>query len=63
MTKTLHILLTPPEETVAKFIENFAPEGWVTVIGLYDDDVSYTPVNWHRLVDDIFDHDKVICWW
>lgn len=63
MKRTLHILMTPPEETVAELIENFSPEDGVTVVGLYDDDVSLTPVNWHRLVDDIFSHDRVICWW
>ena len=34
----------------------------VTVAVLYRDDIARVPVNWHRLVDDIFDSEKVICW-
>jgi hypothetical protein len=63
MEKTLHILRNAPEDVVAQLIEAMAAPGGVTVSCLYEDDVSPTPVNWPRLVEDIFQHDKVICWW
>ena len=63
MEKILHILRTRPDETVERFIESIASDGWVSVFGLYEDPVNHIPVNWFRLVDDIFNHDKVICWW
>lgn len=63
MVTTLHILRSAPEDAVARLIEAIARTGGVTVSCLYEDDVSPTPVNWFRLVDDIFQHDRVICWW
>lgn len=30
----------------------------LSVVVLYED-----PVDWSSLVDQIFNHDKVICWW
>jgi hypothetical protein len=63
MKKTLHILRNAPEDVVAELIEAMAAPGVVTVSCLYEDNVSHTPVNWARLVEDIFQHDKVICWW
>ena len=62
MQKILHILRTEPDEAVEKIIEALAGDQGATVVCLYQDGISDTPVNWHRLVDDIFSHDKVICW-
>jgi len=63
MEKILHILRTQPDETVEQLIEASAAGDGVSVIGLYDDRLTRAPVDWFRLVDDIFNHDKVICWW
>ncbi len=63
MEKVLHILRTPPDETVARLIEQITRDGCATVTCLYEDAVSKTPVDWCRLVEDIFSHQKVICWW
>ena len=60
--KILHILSAEPDETVQQFIESISGEHGVTVVCLYDDGISCRPFNWQRLVDDIFDHEKVICW-
>lgn len=56
--KVLHILRTEPDDTVEVIMEAFSVEEVVNVTALYKDDID-----WSRLVDDIFSHDKVICWW
>ncbi len=56
--KVLHILRTEPDDTVRICLEAFSTEDAGNVAALYKDDVD-----WSRLVDDIFSHDKVICWW
>ena len=63
MERVLHILRTEPDTTVAQLIDNLAGESWVTVTTLYDDGIAGIPIDWQRLVDDIFAHDQVICWW
>ena len=62
MNKLLHILRSEPDETVQRLIEAMSGDEGVTVAVLYRDDIARVPVNWHRLVDDIFDSEKVICW-
>jgi len=57
--KILHILRSAPDETTEQFIQNLAED---------KDEASVQPlfqgnVDWHRLLDDIFSHEKVICWW
>jgi hypothetical protein len=56
--KILHILKSEPDETVEKFCEIISRENEASVIGLYE-----KKVDWHGLVDQIYSHDKVICWW
>ncbi len=56
--KVLHVLRTEPDDTVETCMEAFSVEEVVNVRALYKDDID-----WFRLVDDIFSHDKVICWW
>ena len=64
MTKrTLHILRKPPVETIRRLIDEYYLDDWASVVCLYEDDVSGRPVNWLRIVDDIFAHEKIICWW
>ena len=56
--KVLHILRTEPDDMVRICLEAFSTEDAVNVAALYKGDVD-----WSRLVNDIFSHDKVICWW
>jgi hypothetical protein len=63
MMRTLHILRTAPDEMVGTLIEAMATDKWTTVVSLYRDEMSNQPVDWYRLVDDIFSHEKIICWW
>ena len=62
MNKLLHILRSEPNDTVRHLIEAMAGDEGVTVAVLYRDDIARVPVNWLRLVDDIFAAEKVICW-
>jgi len=59
----LHILKSEPDETVAGLIEAQSQEEGAAVVSLYQDQISGFSVNWSRLVDDIFNFDRVICWW
>lgn len=56
--KVLNILKSEPDETVEKLTEELSNMNETTVAVLYEGDVD-----WSALVDDIFVHDKVICWW
>ena len=58
MKKELHLLRTKPGNTVINLTKPISQEGQITLINLYDEDLD-----WSKLVDDIFSHDKVICWW
>jgi hypothetical protein len=63
MTTTLHLLRSEPDDITATLIEALSHDNTATVCPLYPDAISQAPVDWDRLVDDIFNHDKVICWW
>jgi len=56
--KVLHILKSEPDESVEKFTHALGSHHETSVVVLY----GKTP-DWEALVDDIFEHDKVICWW
>ncbi|MBU4002804.1 MAG: hypothetical protein KKA41_06495 [Proteobacteria bacterium] len=56
--KILHILKTAPDETVEKLCECLSKSNEASVISLYEGHVD-----WPGLVDEIFLHEKVICWW
>ena len=56
--KILHILRSEPDETVEKLSAALSKDSTTTVTPLYQGDVD-----WKALVDDIFTHDKIICWW
>ena len=55
--KVLHILKSEPEEDVLQLMEAFTDDE-VSTVQLFDGEVD-----WSALVDEIFEHDKVICWW
>lgn len=59
----LHILKSEPDETVAGLIEDLSQGQGVAVVSLFEDQITGSGVNWPRLVEDIFRHDRVICWW
>ena len=57
--KILHILKSEPDETIEQFIQKLSDE---------EDETTVKPlfqgnIDWHRLLDDIFSHERVICWW
>lgn len=56
--KILHILRTEPDETVKEMVASTTNGDQSTAVQLYKDDID-----WSRLVDEIFSHDKIICWW
>ena len=56
--KILHILRSDPDETVEKLCDCLSKTAESSVIPLYDG-----KVDWPALVDEIFSHKKVICWW
>lgn len=58
IVKTLHILRSEPDETVEKLTVVISMEDTTSVVMLYEDSV-----NWSALVDEIFENDRVICWW
>jgi hypothetical protein len=63
MSNILHILRSEPDETVEALVSALADRAGTTVVCLYSDSVNALPVDWDRLLDDIFSHDRVICWW
>ena len=63
MSKILHILRSEPDEIIASMVSAMSDDDGAKVVCLYLDSVSPVPVDWERLLDDIFDHDQVICWW
>ena len=62
MEKILHVLCTEPDETVQQMIEALSGDTCISVVCLYDDGLTKNRINWERLVDDIFEHEKVIFW-
>lgn len=63
MPKILHLLRSFPDDTVADLIDAMSSKEAATVVSLYPDGVADTPVDWHRLIEDIMAHDTIICWW
>jgi len=56
--KVLHIYKTEPDQTT-KTLVNILSEGQeATEFELFKDDVDY-----EKLLDLIFEHDKVVTWW
>ena len=56
--KVLQIIRTKPDDTVQNLSELVSKENDASAALLYQGEVD-----WLKLVDDIFAHDKVICWW
>jgi hypothetical protein len=58
--KILHILRTRPDVTVDKLMQESTNGDRPTVTALYE---LQDDQDWSKLVDEIFDNDKVISWW
>jgi hypothetical protein len=56
--KILHVLRSQPDDVTRALIQGMARAGEVKQVALFGGPVDYT-----RLVQDIFQSDKVICWW
>lgn len=54
---TLHILRSKPDGQVRELIRVVAL-GEMRQIALYEEAVDYD-----RLIEELFSHDRVICWW
>ena len=56
--KILHILRSEPDDLVRQLIQGMSQAASHTEVHLHRGQVDYT-----QLVKDIFQSDKVICWW
>ncbi len=56
--KVLNIIRTEPDDTTKTFIESFSKDEGSKNVALYEGNND-----WSALVDDIFSHDRIICWW
>jgi hypothetical protein len=56
--KILHTLKSEPEDMTKAFIEALSDGEESTVFSLYEEDPDY-----EKLIDLIFENDKVIFWW
>ena len=56
--KILHIQKSEPDEIVTKLMQPISEGNDVQQFELYKEDVDYD-----KLVELVFNHDKVICWW
>ncbi|WP_157493216.1 hypothetical protein [Desulfonatronovibrio magnus] len=56
--KVLHIFKSEPEKMVSDIVRSTCDENDCKVVEVFRPDVD-----WENLVDDIFSHNKVICWW
>ncbi len=54
--KILHILRSEPSDIVKQFMKGM--QGDSKQIPMYKE-----PVNYDQLVKEIFENDKVVCWW
>lgn len=54
----LHLLRSVPDDLTTDLFEEMLDDANDTVIRLYEDDL-----NWDQLIETIFAHEKVICWW
>jgi len=58
MNKVLNIVRSAPDDLEQTMIDTFSRGEEDKVIPLYEGDV-----NWSSLVDEIFSHDQIVCWW
>jgi hypothetical protein len=56
--KTLHIFRSKPTEEVLNLVKSLSEGQESDTVFLYEGKIDYT-----KLVENIFSHDKVISWW
>ena len=56
--RILHLLRSEPDDTVKKITDVMSEDNTTTVVSLYDG-----MIDWSALVDQIFENDRVVCWW
>lgn len=56
--KVLHVLKSEPDEIIKTLMGSFAESNEVQEFEMYKGDVDYD-----KLIELVFDSDKVICWW
>lgn len=56
--KILHVLKSEPDAVIKKVMEPLSKGNEAREFEMYQGDVDYD-----KLVELVFDHDKVICWW
>jgi hypothetical protein len=56
--KVLQIFRSEPDEMVTQLSKSISRTEDTSSVELYTG-----KVDWSQLVDDIFSHDKVVCWW
>jgi len=56
--KTLHILKTEPDNNTNTFLDIISEREEATLFRLFEEEADY-----EKLIDLIFEHDKVISWW
>lgn len=56
--KILHIMKSEPDEVVKTLIKASSEGSEAQQLELYKEDIDYD-----TLIELVFEHDKVICWW
>jgi hypothetical protein len=56
--KLLHIFRSKPTEEVLNLVKTLSEGEEANTVSLYEGEINYA-----KLVEDIFSHDKVISWW
>ena len=56
--KVLHILKSEPDEIIKTFMAPYTENNQVQQFELYTKSVDYD-----KLIELVFQHDKAICWW
>ena len=54
----LHILRSKPDPSTETLMNTIPVDESAKVIKLYADDID-----WEAVVEDIFNHEQIICWW
>ena len=56
--KILHVLKSEPDEILKKLMGPISEANEVKYFEMYKGDVDYD-----KMIELVFNHDKVICWW
>ncbi len=56
--KILHVLKSEPDEILKKLMEPISEDNEVEHFEMYKGNVDYD-----KMIELVFNHDKVICWW